>query len=249
MIDRLGKSCGVAVIAAMAAIPIGVSAQDKPNYSAAWIAIAEAPHELHVAEGRWAAVARFRPERLFTLDGAATDARGKVLLMAGTRMIGMAGRAGLACQLERAPHDYFVGCVEDKDGDGRFETYFDLNHANPFLFSAFRQPRAKDRAIGPVSLAPATAGDVSASMVLFYRNRAELTGRSRFELCVLHPDNRNPWGDKTVGRGCLPPIDIGDGEFPREVSAYGRTLRFLSRDAEGARVVVAGAPADMPVRL
>lgn len=225
-------------------------AQDAPNYSAAWVALASPAEELQVAEGRWASVVQFRPERTFLLGDAVVDAvRGKLLIASGVRMIAMAGGSALACELERPAHDYFVGCVEDKDGDGRFETYFDLNHANPLLFSAFRQPRAKDRAINPVSLTPAPLAGGPVSLVLFYKNRAELAGASQFELCVLDADVSNPWRDKTVGRGCLPMITIGDQDYPREVSVYGRKLTFRGRDAAGVRITVDGAPADLAVRL
>ena len=251
-----GLAALMAALAWAAAVPAVATAQDKPNYFAAWVAVAEpAGKETRIAEGRWAPVVRFRPETVFVLDSPAVDAaKGNTLLAAGTRMVGMAGRPGLACELERPRGGYLIGCVEDKDGDGRFETFFDLNHANPFLFSAFRQPRSKDRAIGPLSLSPASASTAPAggepvSMVLFYRNRAELTGVSRFELCVLQPDNRNIWGDKAVGRGCLPAISIGDHDFPRAVPIYGRTLTFLSRDADGVTIAVTGADADLPARL
>ncbi len=239
-----------ALACAASVVPFAAMGQDKPNHAAGWVAVAELSQDLRIAEGRWATVVRFRPERLFVVDAPVVDAaNGKVLIASGTRMIGMAGRADLACEYGRSAHDYFVGCVEDKDGDGRFETFFGLNHANPVLFSGFRPPRAKDRAVGPVSLTPAPADGASVGMVLFYRNRAELRGVSQFELCVLDTNNQNLWGDKTFGRGCLPTMSIGDGELPREVSAYGRTLKFLSRDAEGVRVSVTGVEADLPARL
>lgn len=246
--------------AALTAIVLSVSvstsaaAQDKPNYFAAWVAIAEpARQDVRVAEGEWAPVIRFRPQRVFSSGEPVVEAsKGKTLIAAGTQMAAMAGRDNLACELERPRGDYFIGCVEDKDGDGRFETFFDLNHGNPFLFSAFRQPRSKDRAIRPLSLSPvadAAAGSAPVSMVLFYRNRAELGGVSRFELCVLRPNNKNLWGDKTVARGCLPAISIGDTQYPRDVAVYGRTLTFLSRDANSVHVAITGADSDMAVRL
>lgn len=246
------KGATIAALACVAAmIPSAASAQDRPNYFAAWVAVAEpARQDLRIAEGKWATVVRFRPARTFALDGAVVDAaKGKALLAADTPMIGMAGRANLACEVERPRGHYLIGCVEDKDGDGRFETFFDVNHANPFLFSAFRQPRSKDRAIRPISLSFAPAGDEPVGMVLFFKNRAELTGVSRFQLCVLHADNRNLFSDKSVARGCLPDITIGDSEYPRSIPIYGRTLTFLSRDADGAKVAITGAEADTPVRL
>jgi hypothetical protein len=52
-----------------------------------------------------------------------------------------------------------------------------------------------------------------------------------------------------VARGCLPPVSIGDGDFPRRVEAYGRTIEFRSRNADGALVSISGAVVDIPVRL
>jgi len=245
-------SIAAAVACAMLFIPDAVSAQEGPGHIAAWVAVAEpARADIRVAEGEWTPLLRFRPAKTVALDEAATDiSKGKVHIAAGTRMIAMAGRSNLFCELERPRGDYLVGCVEDKDGDGRFETFFDLNHANPFLFSALRQPRSKDRAIQPLSLSPvAVAGEEPVNMVLFFKNRAELPKVSQFELCVLRTNNRNIWGDKTVARGCLPAINIGDGQFPRSVPIFGRTLTFLSRDGEGARIAITGADNDIAVRL
>ncbi|MGV3479669.1 MAG: hypothetical protein ACO1O3_06950 [Sphingobium sp.] len=222
-----------------------------PGYIAGWVAVAQPqPIEVRIAEKGWKPVAGFRPAVSFALDSDAIEAgKSKPMLRGGTAMIGIANHERVACELERPRGDYFVGCVQDKDGDGRFETFFELNHANPFLFSALRQPRHKDRPIAPVSLTRREAGGAPVEMMLVYRNRAELSGISQFELCVLRPDNRNIWGDKMVARGCLPPVSIGDGDFPRRVEAYGRTIEFRSRNADGALVSISGAVVDIPVRL
>lgn len=252
---RARWSLGATIACAYAAmLPSAAVAQDRPDHFAAWVAVAEPAHDdIRIAENQWAPVLRFRPDRVFKLDEAAVEATGgKTLLAAGTLMIGMVDRPGLACELERPRGAHLVGCVEDKDGDGRFETFFDLNHNNPYLFSAFRQPRSKDRPVRPLSLSPTAPqldGGEPVSMVLFYRGHAALRGASAFELCVLRPDNRNLWGDKTVARGCLPMITIGDADYPRKLSIYGRTLTFVSRDAEGVTVSVTGATTDTPARL
>lgn len=239
----------IATLLGAAAIP----ALEKPDsgYVAGWVAVAGAGQpDLLIAEKQWESIIRFRPAARFVLDGAAVEpGRDKPLLNAGTAMIGIANHPGVACELERPRGDYFVGCVADKDGDGRSETFFNLNHANPFLFSALRQPRAKDRAIAPVTLTPQAAGDAAVEMVLFYASRAEVTGRNTFQLCVLRPDNRNIWGDKTVARGCLPSVTMGDNDFPRGLALYGRNIMFKSRDGAGVRISVSGADADVPVRL
>jgi hypothetical protein len=225
----------------------------QPGYRADWVAVAQpAVSDMRIPEGKWQSAIRFRPAKIFVLDADVTPVgKNKPALAAGTVMIGMTTHARVACELDRPRGDYFVGCVEDRDGDGRSETFFELNHANPFLFSALRQPRHKDKAIAPVTLtARLSSGDENGvEMVLFYRNRAELVGKNVFELCVLRADNRNMWGDKTQARGCLPPITIADSEFPRKMTAYGRVIEFKSRDEAGALVAVSGADADLPVLL
>lgn len=234
------------------AVAADARSKDQPNIVAGWLAVAQAqPQALRIAEGSWSPAVRFRPQALSALDADAIGAQdGKRRIARGARMIAITGLRGVQCELERPRGDHSVGCVEDKDGDGRFDSFFAISHGNPFLFSAWRLPRSKDLAIAPVTLSPAGGeADFIAEMVIFYRNRSEMRGISYFELCVLRADNRNTWGDKSQARGCLPAIAISDTEFPRLVVRFGRMIRFETREGESAIVTVTGNAQDIPVRL
>ena len=237
---------GLAV--AMTAAP-ATAQENDPGYIAGWQALAHAEQkDLQVAESHSVPIVTLRPDRLFTVGGPVVE-NGKTLLAAGTAMIGIAGRDNVACEFERRRGKYASLCVEDKDRDGRFETAFFLNHANPFLFSALRLRGASDHSIQPVSLAEAPRDGVPVQMVLHYFNHSGIIGGSTFELCVLRANNRNLWGDKNVARGCLPQFLIRDGAFPKMVPVLGREILFLARDAKSVTVTVSAADADQPVRL
>ena len=75
------------------------------------------------------------------------------------------------------------------------------------------------------------------------------SGTHRFQLCVLRTDDRNLWGDKTHDRGCLPDIVVKDGEFPRQLQIYGRTLTIAAPVEGKVPVSVTANPEDVPAAL
>jgi hypothetical protein len=75
------------------------------------------------------------------------------------------------------------------------------------------------------------------------------TGAHTFQLCVLKPGVNNIWGDKTVGRGCLPDIVVKEADFPRLVQIYGRTLTIAAPVEGRVSVSVTAHPDDFPVAL
>ena len=232
------------------------TAPPRYEYQASWIALASPePISVVVQSESWARLIAFRPERALALEAPLIEAgKKKARLDAGTVMVGMKDDPGIACRLERPTHVYFVECVEDADLDGRYEGFFLLNHENPFLFSARRQPRHQK--VVPVDAL--TLGSVSPEqlptleMVFLYPARSGIsaaTGAHTFQLCILKPGVRNIWGDKTVGRGCLQDIVVKDGEFPRLLTIYGRTLTIAAPADGRVAVSMTARPEDLPAVL
>ncbi len=234
----------------------GQAAPPRYEYRASWVAVAS-PERItaEVNSKSWAQLVTFRPERAFTLAAPLTEAgKSKPRLEAGTVMIGMKDGQGIACRLERPKFDYFVECVEDSNLDGQYDGFFFLNHENPFLFSARRQPRhQKVLPVSSVTLGDAPAEQVpTLDMVLLYSARSVISaasGSHTFQLCILRPGVKNIWGDKTEGRGCLPNIVVKDGEFPRRLQIYGRTLEIAAPVDGKVSVSVSACPQDLPVDL
>jgi hypothetical protein len=234
----------------------GQPAPLQHEYHAAWIALASPEAtSVRVESKSWAKLVTFRPERAFVLQAPLVESgTSKSRLEAGTVMVGMKDGRGVACRLERPTHVYFVECVEDADLDGQYEAFFLLNHENPFLFSARRQPRHQK--VTPIQ--PVTLGEVAAEqrptldMVLIYSKRSVISaaaGAHTFQLCILKTGVRNIWGDKTVGRGCLPDVVVKDSEFPRQMKVYGRTLTIDAPVDGVVPVSVTAHPEDLPVAL
>ncbi|MCC7200447.1 MAG: hypothetical protein IT483_13125 [Gammaproteobacteria bacterium] len=246
---------GSAVIAP-AGHAAGQAAPPQYEYRASWVAVASPePVKAEIDSKSWARLVTFRPERAFILTAPLTEAgKSKPRLDAGTLMVGMTDGQGIACRLERPKFDYFVECVQDSNLDGQYDGLFFLNHENPFLFSARRQPRhQKVLPVSPVTLGDAPAEQVpNLDMVLLYSARSVISaasGSHTFQLCILRPGVKNIWGDKTEGRGCLPNIVVKDGEFPRRLQIYGRTLEIAAPVDGKASVSVSAFPQDLPVDL
>lgn len=110
----------------------------------------------------------------------------------------------------------------------------------------------------PTHVYPVALGDLSAEqlpaldMVLLYSGRSVIsaaTGAHTFQLCILKPGVRNLWGDKTVGRGCLPDVVVKDGDFPMLLQIYGRTLTIATPVDGRVSVSVMAYPEELPVAL
>ena len=56
-------------------------------------------------------------------------------------------------------------------------------------------------------------------------------------------------GDKTVGRGCLPKIIVKDGEFPKRLQIYGRTLEIAAPVNGKVSVSMTSLTEDLSVEL
>jgi hypothetical protein len=208
--------------------PIYAQSIPQPSYRAPWVAVASPEYSsVTIKEKEWSSVISFRPAKTLVLDKPVIE-QGKrgTRLEAGTLMVAMNDDLSIACQLERPSGRYFIGCVEDFTGDGTYEGFFLLNHSNPFLFSAFRQPRhQKHWKIEPVKLAAINEAQVpEVKMVFLFDSRAELVQQSRFQLCVMREGVKNIWGDATHARGCLPTISIKDGGDPVSLTLYGRKI-------------------------
>lgn len=232
------------------------SAPVQYEYRASWVAVASPESvSVEVESKAWARLFTFRPERAFVLAAPLIEAgKSKARLDAGTVMVGMKDAPGIACRLERPTHVYFVECVEDADRDGKYEGFFLLNHENPFLFSARRQPRhQKVLPIEPVALDDVPSAQIpTLDMVFLYSGRSVLSaasGKHTFRLCILKPDVRNIWGDKTAGAGCLPDVVVRDGEFPLSLPLFGRTLTIAAPADGKVAVSVTAYPEDLPVSL
>lgn len=224
-----------------------------PSYRAPWVAVPNPEiMSVTVKEKEWAPVLKFRPAKTLVLEAAAKEiGKSSARLDAGTVMVAMDGEAGIACQLERPKGRYFIGCVEDFNRDGSYEGFFLLNHANPYLFSAFRQPRhQKHWKIEPVKLGDASAADVpEIKMVFLYENRAELVKQSRFQLCVMRDGVENIWGDATHGRGCLPSITINDGGNPVSFDLFGRSIVISMPQLTVGSIKISARTDAVPVEL
>ena len=225
----------------------------QPSYRAPWVAVAN-PETISVTvkEKEWLPVLSFRPAKTLILQAAAKEiGKSGPRLAAGTVMVAMDNEAGIACQLERPKGRYFIGCVEDFNRDGSYEGFFLLNHANPYLFSAFRQPRhQKHWKIEPVKLGAASAPEVpEIKMVFLYENRAEIVKQSRFQLCVMRDGLQNVWGDATHGRGCLPSISIKDGGNPVSLNLYGRDVVISMSQVGVGTIKISGRADAVPVEL
>ena len=226
------------------------------EYQAAWIALASPePISAEVERKSWARLITFRPERGFALQAPLLETgKRKPRLDAGAIVVAMRDLPEIACRLERPQFEYFVECVQDADQDGQYEGFFLLNHDKPFLFSALRQPRhQKVLPAGPVMLAEIPAQQLpTIDMVFLYPAGSALStasGTHRFQLCVLRTDDRNLWGDKTHDRGCLPDIVVKDGQFPRQLQIYGRTLTIAAPVDGKVPVSVTAHPEDVPAAL
>jgi hypothetical protein len=252
-IASIASGCAALLIAEQAASQV---APMQYEYHASWIAVASPdPVTAEVANKSWARLITFRPERAFVLPAPLVEmGKSKPRLDAGTMMVGMKDGPGVACRLERPKHLYFVECVEDRDLDGQYEGYFLLNHDNPFLFSARRQPRhQKVLPVQPVTLDNvATEHLPTVDMVLLYTERSVIsaaTGVHTFHLCILKPGVSNVWGDQTVFRGCMPDIVVKEGDFPGRVNIYGRTVEIAAPVDGKASVSVTAAAEDLPAAL
>lgn len=233
--------------------PAFAQSAPQPSYRALWVAVPNTEKlTVSVKEKEWAPILSFRPAHTFMLDGPAIESgKQSARLEAGTLMVAMDETKRIACQLERPSGRYFVGCVEDFDQDGRYESFFLLNHSNPFLFSAFRQPRhQKHWKIEPVTLRAANAVQApEVKMVFLFENRAELAKQSRFQLCVMRESLKNIWGDATHARGCLPSISINDGAASVSLDLYGRNI-VISAPAIGIGTITVTAQTNaIPVEL
>jgi hypothetical protein len=225
----------------------------EPSYRALWIAVPNSETvSISVKEKEWSPLLSFRPAQTFVLKAPAIEVGKKTeRLSAGTRMVAMNEGASIACQLERPKGRYFIGCIEDFDRDGGYEGFFLLNHANPFLFSALRQPRHnKHWSIAPVTLGSAMDSEIpEVKMVFLFDNRAELAGRSQFQLCVMREGVKNIWGDATHARGCLPTISIKDGGEPVSLSLYGRNIVISAPEVGVGKVTMSAQPKPVQVEL
>lgn len=232
------------------------AATPQYEYRASWIALASPePVTVEVERKSWAKLISFRPERGFTLAGPLTErGKRKPRLETGAVMVAMKDSPGIACRLERPQFDYVVECVQEGAQDGQYEGFFLLNHDKPFLFSAIRQPRHQKMfpsdAVTLNELAPGQLPTID--MVFLYPAGSVISGAGashRFQLCILRPDDRNLWGDKTHDRGCLPDIVVKDGDFPRRLQVYGRTLEIAAPADGRVAVSVTACPEDLPAEL
>jgi hypothetical protein len=226
------------------------------EYRAAWTVLANTqPVSVSVAPKAWASLLKLRPERGFRLDSPLIEpGKRKPRLDAGAVLVAMRNNPELACRLERPQFEFFVECLQETDGDGRHEGFFLLNHDKPLLFTALRQPRhQKLLPAEPVALTELPTGQLPVyDLVLFYPSGSAMSavgGTHRFQLCVLRQNDMNLWGDKTHDRGCLPQIVVRNGEFPKRMALFGRSLE-IATSAEGT-VVVSVTPLgeDLPVAL
>lgn len=232
------------------------SAPPQYEYRASWIALASPePVRVELEQKSWTKLISFRPERGFVLETALIESgKRKRRLEPGAVMVAMKDSPAIACRLERPQFDYFVECLQDADQDERYEGFFLLNHDKPFLFTAMRQPRhQKVLPASPVVLTELLPAQLpTIDMVLFYPARSAMSvagGAHRFQLCVLRPDDRNLWGDKTHNRGCLPDIMVRDQEFPKRTRVYGRTLEIAAPADGKVMVSVTAYPEDLPAEL
>jgi len=232
------------------------AAAPRYEYQASWIAVASPePIVAEVERKSWARLVTFRPERGFALQEPLLETgKRKPRLDAGAVVVAMKDVPEIACRLERPQFEFFVECLQDADQDGQYEGFFLLNHDKPFLFSALRQPRhQKVLPASPVKLAGIPPQQLpTVDMVFLYPAGSALSaasGTHRFQLCVLRPDDRNLWGDKTHDRGCLPDIVVRDGEFPKQLQLYGRTLTIAAPVDGKVAVSVTAHPEDVPALL
>jgi len=88
--------------------------------------------------------------------------------------------------------------------------------------------------------------------VFMYSRRSVIsaaTGAHSFQLCILKPGVRNIWRDKTVDCGCLPNINVKDGDFPKRLQVYGRTLEIAAPVDGKVTVSMTAVTEDLTVEL
>jgi hypothetical protein len=225
----------------------------QPSYRAQWVALPNMEAlSLTVKEKDWVPILTFRPAQTLVLVSPAIElGKRNARLDAGTLMVPMDATASIVCQLERPKGRYFIGCIEDFDKNGSYDGFFLLNHANPFLFSALRQPRHKKYwNLAPTTLRAATNSQVpEVKMVFLYDNRAELSQVSRFQLCVLREGHNNIWDDATHLRGCLPTIAIKDGGEAVSLDIYGRKVVVSALSAGLGQITISAQAEAVGVEL
>tara|TARA_R110001606_G_scaffold56104_6_gene136133 strand:- start:2649 stop:3347 length:699 start_codon:yes stop_codon:yes gene_type:complete len=224
-----------------------------PGYRAGWSILANPEaRDISVEKDGWETVFTIRPKAILVTDQDIVDsASGKSLLDAGAKMIAIVNHPGVYCLLNRGKGSYFSGCIEDKNSDGFFDTFFKVNQTKPQFLSAIRQTRAKDVVVNPVKFNDvANASEIPVTdIVIYYYSRSGITGAHRFQICVMRQPGNNIWDDQKEGRACQPAIKVENDAFPKTLLIYGRTVTLQSFDGEKINLRISGFDKDFDILL
>jgi hypothetical protein len=203
-----------------------------PTHKAQWVILGDPAGERTISFKETTAenFARIIPNILMRLDGDVALAGGKFRIPKGTLLVGVDGGTRLACEMIRRSGNESIGCLQDTDDDGAFDSGWKMRTGSEFLLNAFIAPAAtklpapvKATTLDPRKDSP------EVHIELFFENRAEWVKLNDLKVCIQRRDLKTIWGGVMPLRVCLGQgIRIKDKEYPYTLRMFGGSVVFLS---------------------
>lgn len=225
-----------------AATPEAVAEAQPRGMAMVWNIQQQAPETDPVTAKVYATVAKTRlvPPALYLLDQPAKLPDGLALLDAGTELAALTGVERTACTM-RVPtvaarmkpasalwsrkNRYL--CLQDRDGDGRFDGYLWLYTATltAFLGKWPILPVEGRTALVGYHLADPTTSQQSPWLKLVFQNDASWVGKVRIVGVVANADTTAPMLSHLA-----PEIDVSVKTLPVQFDAFGGKFEILAKD-------------------
>lgn len=195
--------------------------------------------------------AHLLPRRLLTIDGDAVRADGKIVLTKETQLTALQAHLQSACAFTFAPSDLLqrfwrgasqkFACFVDEDGDGRFESTFNVTSSQIGIPSSYGKIPSKRTPINPVSYRqiPLSEGRNLPRLLFKYSHQDKITGHAYFGICVANSTTKKePCFDGYSG--------VRSDKLPKEIGAGGNLAVATAKQGSSVTLTVKSGFARMP---
>jgi len=214
-------------LAALLAFPLAIVAahaqgQDRPKYFALdWAMVGtNAPTQpVEVQKGKSVPYMTISPRRLFGLSEPVLDQDGKQLIPAGGVLGWAVNHEGIACEPTHQQFTSYFICLEDTDGDQRFDGYIKIL-ASVFTYGAHTYHKYMMGVFpvysrGGISKAVSAPPEMSVPSVkvdvdFYYAGQRTLAQGINVAFCVMVNDGKNIWGGPIREKYCQPSTSVPD---------------------------------------
>lgn len=217
-------------------------------YQPTWITIGDvAAGESAVvrADGDGFALGHIFPKRALTIDSDVRDGRGRVLIAREMPLVGVEGRYPAGCTLYPMTGRIAHGCLFDRDGDGRFDS-FDAVMNVGWAFVSDVDAKPYDMPVEPVAYRDIDGRSVTdlPLLSLHVSRRYQRPFRAPGLFTCISYDRRD-------GTSCFGiPVSVEDLPAPVEANIFGNRVS-LTRAGEhdvAVKLVYAAGGAEIVVR-